>query len=189
VHRFGSLVSSCFRPECCRPCSCRPSPACTSTRVTSTGKRHWIPCGSPSSSAATIHECRLVTQSNGSRRRQSRSMQSNVFQLASSLAALALGACSAGPAQARPPSGDYHPPPLPGFSITHTKLCGCTVCSPASCCGGGGDEEASCSDTDAGTVCGLAVVSCTPRCGRFSWRVRTSMDCDAKRPPSCCPES
>jgi hypothetical protein len=99
-------------------------------------------------------------------------------------------ACGAGTRAAKAPPPTYT---KPGASISHTKLCGCTSCSPASCCQGT-DEGAGASDEGCGENydfsngkdCGLSVGSCTTRCFREVWRVRDSEACDAKRPPTCC---
>ncbi|HEY3234112.1 MAG TPA: hypothetical protein VGJ84_05320 [Polyangiaceae bacterium] len=79
------------------------------------------------------------------------------------------------------------PPPKPGSSITHTKMCTCLQCPERNCCSG---EAASGGDgADAGdATLGLSVASCTGRCTRHVWRVKLKESCDAHMPAECCPE-
>lgn len=107
--------------------------------------------------------------------------------LAGSLAANACGA----PAAKDAPlfgTGVFHPPPKPGGSISQTRMCECQVCDPASCCDGPEDEPApaECSNGYDFSSCGGKVSSCVSRCTRQVWRVRASVACEEKRPPSCC---
>jgi hypothetical protein len=113
------------------------------------------------------------------------------------LSALALlGACSNGPVHDAPPlfgTAALHPPPKPGDSISHTQMCECKACDPASCCEGPDDDDAppkTCGDSydfSANPGCGgLSVKSCSSRCAREVWRVRVGQDCGARRPDSCC---
>jgi hypothetical protein len=82
---------------------------------------------------------------------------------------------------------EFHPPPPPGFSITHSIMCACTACSPRSCCrGASSDQESACVTHDAGVECSMNLESCTPRCARFTWRVPASKSCDERRPQACC---
>jgi hypothetical protein len=109
-----------------------------------------------------------------------------------------VSACSNGPVHEAPPifgTAEIHPPPKPGDSISHTQMCECKVCDPASCCEGPDDDappntRATCGDSydfSANPDCGgLAVKSCTSRCTREIWRVRVGRDCSEKRPDTCC---
>jgi len=106
---------------------------------------------------------------------------------------LAESACRTPPVSNGPlfGTGELHPPPKPGDSISHTQMCECKVCDPANCCDGPEDDEPApeCRDSydfSAPGCSGLAVKSCASRCTRQVWRVRAGTACAAKRPPSCC---
>jgi len=90
-------------------------------------------------------------------------------------------------------TGRPRPPPEPGSSITHTRLCSCRACGEASCCIDVEQPELlppkSCGygyDFSAAEGCGMQVASCASRCFERVWRVKLSDECDAKRPPECC---
>jgi hypothetical protein len=109
------------------------------------------------------------------------------------LGALAGGAaCTASAPPATPPpskTGWHKAPPKIGSSITHTKICECRTCDPSSCCQGERESsrKAECKDSyDFSTEgCGLAVESCTSRCGKHVWRVPLDETCE-ERPGDCC---
>jgi hypothetical protein len=106
---------------------------------------------------------------------------------------LSASACGA-PAPNNAPvfgTGVFHPPPKPGGSISHTQMCECKVCDPASCCDGPEDDPPAthCGDSydfSADSACGISVRSCASRCTREIWRVRAGAPCAEKRPQSCC---
>ena len=107
----------------------------------------------------------------------------------------AIGSACSGPAHDTGPlfgTGVFHPPPKPGDSIVHTQMCECKTCDPANCCDGPDDDTppAQCGDSydfSAKDSCGgLSVRSCSSRCARQIWRVRSGQDCAEKRPESCC---
>jgi hypothetical protein len=110
------------------------------------------------------------------------------------LFALGLVACSSGATQAggQPRLGGgrrWLPvPPKPGASITDTRLCSCRSCLPASCCEGPDDSPSNGSACDSYdfSSCGMSVQSCTSRCFRHVWRVKSSESCSARRPDECC---
>jgi len=84
------------------------------------------------------------------------------------------------------------PPPRPGSSITHSRMCSCTACARASCCGGS-DEARSESASSCGQSydfskegCSLEVGSCASRCFERMWRVRLDQACEDKQPEECC---
>jgi hypothetical protein len=96
-------------------------------------------------------------------------------------------ACAAGPPETT--AGPAKPPPRPGSSITHSRMCACTTCPVARCCGGETDEPEArtCRDSyDFSGACGMAVQSCTGRCYQKVWRVRLDQSCEQKRPDECC---
>jgi hypothetical protein len=84
------------------------------------------------------------------------------------------------------------PPPRPGSSITHSRMCSCTACARASCCAGGGDAQgdaasSSCESYDFSKEgCSLEVGSCASRCFERMWRVRLDQACEDTRPEECC---
>ncbi len=83
------------------------------------------------------------------------------------------------------------PPPKPGSSITHTKMCTCTACPVARCCRGetaADSETSSCTDsTDfSSEACTLSIGSCVGRCYDCVWRVSLGDDCTDKQPDECC---
>ena len=89
-------------------------------------------------------------------------------------------------------TGVFHSPPKPGDSIAHSQMCECKTCDPANCCDGPEDDapEARCGDRydfSAGGSCGgLSIKSCSSRCARQIWRVRSGQDCRDRRPETCC---
>jgi hypothetical protein len=107
----------------------------------------------------------------------------------------AIGSACGGPAHDTGPlfgTGVFHPPPKPGDSIAHSQMCECKTCDPANCCDGPDDDAppAQCGDSydfSASDSCGgLSVKSCSSRCTRQIWRVRSGQDCAEKRPVGCC---
>jgi len=87
-------------------------------------------------------------------------------------------------------TGVFHPPPKPGASISQTRMCECKACEPSKCCEGP-DEDAptpTCNSYDfSDPACGgISISSCTSRCTRQVWRVRTDEACSDKRPLTCC---
>jgi hypothetical protein len=112
-----------------------------------------------------------------------------------SIGSLALSAACSGSRATQGPlfgTGVFHPPPKPGDSISHTQMCECKACDPASCCDGPEDDPApeACGDgydfSRDSSCGGLAVRSCQARCGREIWRVHQGESCASKRPPECC---
>jgi hypothetical protein len=108
----------------------------------------------------------------------------------------ALGVCThcggnAGPTETPRPKDEWTAaPPLPGHSIKNAKLCECTSCNPARCCGGDTEDEAaeaSCGDSYdfSANGCALEVESCTSRCTKHVWRVPLTKSCDVQ-PRECC---
>jgi|GEM_PF-2796495 len=87
-------------------------------------------------------------------------------------------------------TGEFHPPPKPGASISQTRMCECTACAPSNCCDGPEDDAppATCRDSYdfSDPACGVAIRSCASRCAREVWRVKNSEECADKRPASCC---
>ena len=115
--------------------------------------------------------------------------------LSTLIALSAIGSACSGPAHDTAPlfgTGVFHPPPKPGDSIAHSQMCECKTCDPANCCDGPADDAppATCGDSydfSASDSCGgLSVKSCSSRCTRQIWRVRSAQDCAEKRPASCC---
>jgi hypothetical protein len=111
------------------------------------------------------------------------------------VALAAIGSGCSGPAHDTGPLfgiGVIHPPPKPGDSIAHSQMCECKTCDPVNCCDGPDDDAppAQCGDSydfSASDSCGgLSVKSCSSRCTRQIWRVRSAQDCAEKRPASCC---
>ena len=103
-----------------------------------------------------------------------------------------LPGCGSRPAVDRPlfGTGVLHPPPKPGASISQTRMCECTACEPSSCCEGPQDDEPppTCETNSYvfDSRCEPSIRSCASRCAREVWRVKTSEECAAKRPASCC---
>lgn len=119
------------------------------------------------------------------------------FSRASVLSALQVGAFAAlvGCAS-RPPDrpfnarGAHQPPPKPGSSITHTRMCTCRSCEPRGCCSGDPEPERGSECTDSYDFsragCGIAVQSCASRCFEHVWRIQLSESCEATLPEQCC---
>jgi hypothetical protein len=84
------------------------------------------------------------------------------------------------------------PPPRPGSSITHSRMCSCTACARTRCCQGADSAELAadvgpCESYDFSKAgCSLEVGSCASRCFERMWRVRLDQSCDDKRPEECC---
>jgi hypothetical protein len=81
------------------------------------------------------------------------------------------------------------PPPKPGESITHTRMCSCKVCRPDSCCRELEEEAPQlerCADDYDFSDCGMAVSSCDSRCFQHRWRTRIEVGCTKSRPRGCC---
>ncbi|MBI4701401.1 MAG: hypothetical protein HY744_09615 [Deltaproteobacteria bacterium] len=113
------------------------------------------------------------------------------LRLMVALSAIALGCAGTGPEPAPSrPAGLRRPPPKPGESITHTIMCTCKSCEPASCCqwkDERGEDAAGCSDGYDFSKCeGLQVQSCASRCFEHRWRIRVEEACEATRPRQCC---
>ena len=123
--------------------------------------------------------------------RRVRSVFHDVFRVLSQTLFVLLvfpAACVAPP----PPALATHPkpPPKPGTSITHSRMCECTVCTVAACCKGDTEDDAPqdchADETTGEMRCGLAMTSCVGRCSREVWRVPLSKECDEHRPAGCC---
>jgi hypothetical protein len=106
-----------------------------------------------------------------------------------------MGLSCAGGSFSSPPlvySGEFHPPPKPGSSITATKQCECRACDPSDCCGAERTENtdaapAECNSSyDFSEKCGIRVNTCTPRCYSQVWRVAQDASCAGSRPLVCC---
>ena len=107
-----------------------------------------------------------------------------------------LGCSPAAPTQ----SGDTHlsggeagkmrrAPPKPGESITHTQMCSCKVCEPASCCREleqDAPEMQPCADGLDFSNCQMEVSSCDTRCFQHRWRTHIEIGCAGSRPDKCC---
>ena len=89
------------------------------------------------------------------------------------------------------------PPPRPGSSISHTRMCECRACHPRACCGGADETQAECNldavtadaetmNFDVDEACGIEVQSCTQRCTIEVWRVGANESCETRRPEECC---
>jgi len=87
-------------------------------------------------------------------------------------------------------TGELHPPPKPGASISQTRMCECKACASSDCCDGPEEDSAptTCRDSYdfSDPKCGIAIRSCASRCAREVWRVKNSEECADKRPSSCC---
>ena len=105
-----------------------------------------------------------------------------------------LAACGARPPTDGPlfGTGVFHPPPKPGTSISQTRMCECNACEPSDCCDGPADDEPppECSYAyefaENDQACGISIRSCSSRCAREVWRVKSNEECADKRPASCC---
>jgi hypothetical protein len=95
------------------------------------------------------------------------------------------------------------PPPKPGSSISHTRLCECLSCEPPACCAGADETQSECQPdavretatedgasidfgSQAGAECGIAIRTCTSQCAKKVWRVALEDTCDTRRPSDCC---
>jgi hypothetical protein len=105
---------------------------------------------------------------------------------------LILAGCGSRPSADAPlfGTGMFHPPPKPGASISQTRMCECIACEPSSCCEGPEDDEPPPSCNTSSYVfdsrCEPSIRSCTSRCAREVWRVKSGEGCATRRPASCC---
>jgi hypothetical protein len=114
------------------------------------------------------------------------------------------GCGSAGSRASGQPEGiDWgpRPPPKPGSSISHTRMCECLACVPRACCQGADETQPTCSleesvtatqdtlDFGAEEGCGIEVQSCTQRCTLEVWRVDSAEHCSRGRPQTCCTDA
>lgn len=90
-------------------------------------------------------------------------------------------------------TGRPRPPPEPGSSITHSRLCSCRACGEPQYCSATDPEPdapaRACGDSydfSASEGCGMQVETHTSRCFERVWRVKLSQQCDQSRPPECC---
>jgi hypothetical protein len=97
-----------------------------------------------------------------------------------------LASCGASTQTPSDPLGDgprRPPPPKPGTSITHSKLCSCRVCPQRSCC-----EGKTATSEEEESEYGIKVSSCAGQCIRRVWRVKLTQSCK-ESPVECCPDA
>jgi hypothetical protein len=81
---------------------------------------------------------------------------------------------------------EHQPPPKPGSSITHTRMCTCQTCEPSACCDGPETPEPVTCDSYDFSKCEISVSSCASRCFQHVWRAPLSDACETRRPAACC---
>lgn len=151
------------------------------------------PSGCACSQASRLDRCRISGVLDKRTNSASRRAWPSALSLLGASIAMAT-ACSTAPVSSGPlfGTGVLHPPPKPGDSISHTRMCECKACNPDACCDGPEDDAPaqSCGDSydfSNNPGCGgLAVRSCASRCTRQVWRVHSGESCSAKRPLGCC---